>query len=590
MLRTRSSMIMSCRETGERSTVMCGIAGIVNVSAHDEAGPVLKKMLETMQHRGPDGAGFVMDGYLERKMKLEDLTLGGRKGRAALGHIRLAITGERTGLQPFQSDNGKLSMLHNGEIYNYQDLRSSLGKGGKVSTGTDSEVILHLIEKEYHGNLLNAVMKVLPVLDGVFALAVNDGEQTIIVRDRIGVRQLYYAGNEKYTAFASEKKPLMAVSSHETKIHRLLPGQLAVLNGKEVKTYRYWDARHVKPKTLIAAKEEAFREYGKAMWESVAKRVAGRERVGIIFSGGIDSLMIAFMVKKLGVPLTCYTAGCKGAMDVMWSRKLSKLFDFPLQVKTLTIRDIEDLIPQVIMDIEDYSLNQVEVAIPIYASVQMAQQAGERVILTGQGADELFGGYSWYPKIVDQEGYEAFEDYSWNDAFLLYKECLEREDKIAMAHSIELRVPFLDLEVIKTAFRIAPQLKIVRGGDQIGKRIHREYCRLLGIPEAIAFRRKEAAQHGANVHDAFEMLADTMNITEAMLAKAGYDPDRSIAEKLGSSSRYGFRYGDLHLWKPLARVQYYLDSIASQLKLLTPQMNQRWMTTTNNLSEMLLCP
>jgi asparagine synthase (glutamine-hydrolysing) len=564
---------------------MCGIAGIVSVGASDEVGIILKQMLQTMQHRGPDGAGFVIDRYLERKMKLEDLSLKGRKGHTALGHVRLAITGERTGLQPFQSDNGKLSMLHNGEIYNYQELRSSLGVGKKVSTNTDSEVILQLIDKEYDGNLLNAIRRILPDLDGVFALAVNDGKQTIIVRDRIGVRQLYYCSNGRYTAFASEKKPLMAFSSPETKIHRLLPGQLAVLNGKEVKNYTYWDANCIKPKTLITTKEEAFRAYGKAIWKSVAKRVAGRERVGIIFSGGIDSLMIAHMVKKLGVPFTCYTAGCKGAMDIRWSRLLSKLFDFPLRVKNLTLNDIENLIPQVITDIEDHSLNQVEVAIPIYASVQMAQQAGERVILTGQGADELFGGYSWYPKIVDQEGYESFERYSWEDAFLLYKECLEREDKIAMAHSIELRVPFLDPEVIKAAFRIAPQLKILRDGDHFGKRIHREYCQSLGIAKDFAFRKKEAAQHGANVHDAFEKIADKMHITESMLMEAGYDPDKSIVEKLGSSSRYGFRYGDLHLWKPLARVQYYLDSVAAQLKLLMPRIREHWVVTTNNLDK-----
>ena len=130
---------------------MCGIAGIVSVDASDEVGFVLKQMLQTMQHRGPDGAGFVIDRYLERKMKLEDLSLNGRKGHTALGHVRLAITGERTGLQPFQSDNGKLSMLHNGEIYNYQELRLSLGVDKKVSTNTDSEVILQLIEKECGG-------------------------------------------------------------------------------------------------------------------------------------------------------------------------------------------------------------------------------------------------------------------------------------------------------------------------------------------------------------------------------------------------------------------------------------------------------
>ena len=184
----------------------------------------------------------------------------------------------------------------------------------------------------------------------------------------------------------------LAIASPGVTIHRLLPGQLAVLNGKEVEKHMFWDSQQIRSESHLKTKEESFHHYGTAIWEAVRKRVAGRERVGIIFSGGIDSLLIAYLVRKLGVPFTCYTAGCKGAADARWSQKLSKMFNFPLQVKTLTVNDIEDLIPQVIKDIEDYSLNQVEVAIPIYAAVQMAQQAGERVILTGQGADELFGG------------------------------------------------------------------------------------------------------------------------------------------------------------------------------------------------------
>ena len=213
----------------------------------------------------------------------------------------------------------------------------------------------------------------------------------------------------------------------------------------------------------------------------------------------------------------------------------------------------------------------------------MAQEAGERVILTGQGADELFGGYPWYSTIVDEEGYGSFESYSWDDTFLLYKECLEREDKIAMAHSIELRVPFLDPKVINVAFNISPKLKITRGNDHLGKRIHREYCRSVGIPDDISFRKKEAAQHGANVHSAFEKLANQTHITEAMLEKAGYNPNLSVTEKLGSSSRYGFLYGNVHLWKPKLHVQYYLDSVAAQLKMLIPNVRKHWVTTTDNL-------
>ncbi|MFQ5825528.1 MAG: asparagine synthetase B family protein [bacterium] len=547
---------------------MCGISGIVS-SNENETGNYLKKMLHSMQHRGPDGAGLMIGGVVKRKKKLEELNFKKMKGSIALGHVRLAITGGTDGLQPFQSKDGHLSLLHNGEIYNYKKLRQQLK--GNLESDTDSEVIIRLVEKHYQGDLKTAVEKVLPMLDGVYAFVITDNKQTIIARDKIGVRQLYYYINSDHIAFASEKKPLYAISGESIEIHRLLPGHLAVITEQYFQDIAYWTPEAIRATHHIKVKEKAIKVYKQAIQEAIRKRVAGRKHVGVIFSGGIDSFLLAYEVQKLGISFTCYTAGREGAADIKWAHKLAEQFNFPLKIKILTVKDIEELIPQIIRDIEDHSLNQVEVSVPIYASVRMAQEAGERVILTGQGADELFGGYPWYSTIVNQEGYESFERYSWEDTFLLYKECLEREDKIAMAHSLELRVPFLDPAVVKVAFQISPELKLSPNNDAFGKRVHREYCVSRGIPAEIAFRKKEAAQHGANVHDAFEELANGNGVTKSMLETIGYDPEKTVTEILGSSSRYGFRYGDYHLWKPSPQVQYYLDSHAARLGLLPPK-------------------
>lgn len=563
---------------------MCGIAGVVSASG-DETSVYLNRMLESMQHRGPDGAGIMIGGEVQHQDKLEDLDFA-KKGKIGLGHVRLAITGGALGLQPFQSRDGKLSLLHNGEIYNYKKLRMELSDEAQFETNTDSEVIIRLIEKHYDGNLTEAVQKVLPQLDGVWALAITDNKQSIIARDKIGVRQIYFHSNNQTVTFASEKKPLWAVGGKEAEIDRLLPGHMAVVNGTGIQDMIFWSAESIKTKKHIRDRKQAVAEYGKAVQEAVRKRVDGKDHVGIIFSGGIDSFLIAYEVQKLGVDFTCYTAGREDATDIQWAKELARRYDFPLKIDILSVDDIEKLIPQIIKDIEDYSLNQVEVSVPIYASVRMAQEAGERVLLSGQGADELFGGYPWYPTIVDQEGHSSFEKYSWEDAFLLYKECLEREDKISMAHSIELRVPFLDPEVVKVAFHISPKLKIDKDNDTLGKRIHREYCVSRGIPETIAFRMKEAAQHGANVHHAFEELAINNGISEAQLEAAGYDPNQTVIEKLGSSSRYGYRYGDHHLWKPLPQVQYYLDSVANSLNLLLPGPKRHIDAVNQNLDKL----
>lgn len=185
---------------------MCGIAGIV-CREDSELGAPLKRMLGSMHHRGPDGAGFTIGDNLERRDSFDHLIFRNRRGRTALGHVRLAITGEAAALQPFQTRDRRLSLLHNGEIYNYRELCSELGESGSAFKGSDSEVILRFLEREYRGNLPEAVLRILPRLDGVYALAITDHQQTVVVRDRIGVRQLYFCQKDGEVGFASEKKP-----------------------------------------------------------------------------------------------------------------------------------------------------------------------------------------------------------------------------------------------------------------------------------------------------------------------------------------------------------------------------------------------
>ena len=564
---------------------MCGIAGIIS-SSQRQIGKELMQMLQSMQHRGPDGAGYVIDNTLRRGSRIEDLSLQGRKGYVGLGHVRLSITGEHSAFQPFQSDDGKLSLLHNGEIYNYKNIRADLKNPDAVQTNSDSEVILRYIEENYNGDLTDTVKTLLHELDGVYALAISDGNKTIIARDKVGVRQLYYCSTDDHIAFASEKKPIYKLAGKEADIHRLPPGHMMTFEKSEGHSITdFFSLDELKVAPALTGINEAMAAYDKAIMDAVKKRVMGRDRVGIIFSGGIDSLLIAYLVKKLGVPFTCYTAGRgKNASDIEWARKLAEEFDFPIQTKILSADDIESLVPEIIRDIEDQSLNQVEVAIPIYASVRMAQEQGERVILTGQGADELFGGYPWYPKLAEKEGYDSFVKHSFEDTYLLYKECLEREDKISMAHSLELRVPFLDPGVIKVAFQIAPELKIQKGSDLLCKRIHRSYCQSIGIPDNIANRVKEAAQHGAGIHSTFDEIAHKNSPEEQSLQEAGYNSEKTVSEILGSSSRYGFRFGDEHMWKPSPCVQYYLDSVALDLGLLPEAAEDHLHEVRNNLT------
>lgn len=560
---------------------MCGIAGIVSADARD-LGPFLESMLRAQQHRGPDGAGIVVGRRCQRRESLDRIDFKNQVGTAGLGHVRLAITGGADGVQPFSSADGRLHLLHNGEIYNYRELWRGLKGNAPLQTGSDSEVFCRLIEDVYRGDLVAAVERVLPHLDGVYAAAVTDGEMTVIARDRIGVRQLYFASVGDLVAFSSEKKPLWELFGAGARIERLLPGHMLVMRPGSAQTRCFWKPHRAEPS--ISGARDAINRYAAVIEAAVRKRVAGQPRVGVIYSGGVDSYLIAELVRRAGVPFTCYTAGrSETAPDVVWARRTAAEHGFPLHVSALTNDGIDAMLPEVMETIEDHSLNQVEVALPVFASIRAAQEAGERVVLNGQGADELFGGYPWYAAIVDRVGYDEFVARSWEDTFLLYKECLEREDKIAMAHSLELRVPFLDPAVIDVAFAIAPQLKVFPGNDTVRKRVHRAASIALGVPEEVAFRAKDAAQHGANVHDAVFEIAEQDGLSARALADSSYDPGRSVTETLGSSSRYGYRYGDAALWEPPAHVQFHLDGIAARIGLLTGDARANWEAAARGL-------
>jgi asparagine synthase (glutamine-hydrolysing) len=564
---------------------MSGIAGIATRREDVQIGNLLHQMLETIRHHGLDSAGCVVEGTTVHRKHVRELNLEGKKGRVAIGHVKLSGGDGNAIAQPSQSRNGDLSILLMGSVHNAHEVRAKLTGEHGGETVNPCEVILDLAERYYQGHLTTAMQKILPQLEGEYSLAMTDQKETLIARDPTGLRQLYYFINRDAAVFASEKKPLLRIGGPEADIHRLEPGHLVIFNGKGFQETHFWNPDSMRVDDAMEDKARVLENYGLVFEEAVRRRIADAERVGIIFSGGIDSVLVAWMVKQIGVPLTCYTVGRDGGSDTGMARTIAAELDLPIKVRTLELDEIEKAIPEIVSTIEDHSLNQVEAAIAYFMATRMAAEAGESNILTGQGPDEIFGGYPWYSTIVDREGYESFERYSWEDTLLSYKETFERENKIAAAQGLEMSVPYVDPKVITMAFRVRPELKIKRGKDPYQKRIHREFALLRGIPEEIAFRKKEAAQHGANVHTALEDLAKKAGLTEGTIHRTGYDPDKSVIEKLGSSSRYGFRYGDGHLWKPLAHVQYYLDCIGGELNLLPPQSRDQWLETRRKLTE-----
>jgi len=498
----------------------------------------LYDMLKKMEHRGPDTHGVYLDGKIDRVNHIEELKENlASETHIALSHSRLEIMGKQKITQPYISCNGKIALIHNGEIFNYQELRTLLYKKHEIKTGSDSEVIVHLLGEVYQGDLLDAVKKIIGLLDGTYSLAVTDGNSVVIARDPIGKRPLYYIRNQEITYFASEKKALW--NGKDTP-QRLNPGDILTIDNSGVEVCEGFHLQF--PQIDIVDFREAVEIYKNVLIKAVKKRLMGLivSRIGVIFSGGIDSVLVSKLLQREGKNSICYCTGTEESGDIVAARSVAE--DLGLELKTTIITEdmVEDILPEIIQNVEESGLLQVEVAIPMYLAAKLAGEDDIKVMFTGQAADELFAGYPWYKDVLRDFGYVRLHEKLWEDLILSYTDTLEREDKLTMAHSIELRAPYLDKHLIQTVMRMSPRLKIQDKNDNLRKTVHRQAAVELGIPPYIAFRTKNPAQSGSGIHEIIE------NIAKRHIGGIDYNLVHvNINSDKGSIYRYGNNvYGD----------------------------------------------
>ncbi len=495
---------------------MCAITGIIGENIGDK----LYNMLQTLKHRGPDKSGVYVDGKISHG-NLENLTIP--PGNIGLGHNLLSIVGSEV-VQPLTNED--IILVCNGEIYNYSQLYSDLEDTSyDFKTNSDSEVVLALLTKHYHGSLLQAVPPVVEQLDGDYAFAAYDGKDLVAVRDPLGVKPLYYGEQNALFGFASERKALWGVGINKT--HSLPPN--FILHNKELVPLpqrQFWD------ETISSWKESPFQNESKEfsiinefsrstqvtlnkehlkekkhlkkdlenhIRGSVKKRTRGLEKVGILFSGGVDSTLLAVLCADLGIETELYAVGSEGSPDPVFASKVADDMGLPLHIRIVDEDVVRKYTPLVLNAIEEWNVMKLGVGMTTYLAAEMAHKHGQRVILSGQGADELFAGYHRYLNFYQQKCEEAQEDLQ-NDVVNLYHVNLERDDKVTMANSVELRVPYLDLQIINIAMNIPMYYKINGPDDKLRKCILREVASQIGVPHEIAKRPKKAAQYGSGIH------------------------------------------------------------------------------------------
>jgi len=478
---------------------MCSIIGFVDKRPRN-VGEALTMLTQT-RHRGPDAVGLYVDGKIEQGKGLSQISKLPRAGMICLGHARLEIVGGAAGLQPLASCDGKLSLIHNGEIYNYRELRQLLARH-RVATESDSEVLVHLIEEFYQGDLPAAVRQAMPLLDGMYAFAVTDGTRVVVARDPVGKKPVYYVEGFPFY-FASEPKALRGAGRE---IERLSPGDILVIDRNRITVQEGYQIEE--SPIRLTELEAAIREYGIVFDRAIDKRVMGLDRAAVLLSGGVDSTLVAKAISNRGIPVTGYCAGVRDSLDVQNAMYSAEQMNIPLRTTCLTDEIVKEVLPAVIEAIELNGMVQVEAAVPMFLAARMASEDGHKVLLTGQGADELFGGYAWYCSVVAEHGHLTLHKRMWEDIAKLYLDTLEREDRMTMAHSIELRAPFLDRDVIRKAMQISPRLKVKDADDPVRKWVHREFALRQGVPPFIAKGEKVRAQDGSAIPAIIQSLAE----------------------------------------------------------------------------------
>ena len=471
----------------------------------------------------------------------------------------------------------KPTVIYDGHLYDFKDTTSRLSRVQHRVNETAADSLAHLLG-DLPGNLEQKVRRALISLDGDYALAARGIDQILIARDHLGTKPLYFAESEHLSAFASNKKPLWKIGLEEIK--PLRAGTLAILDQEGVSVRR---ASPLRKRTVeISSMARAVNTYEQAFRSAMTKRLGvmnHARKVGVLLSGGVDSCLIAKMLhdiaSSMGMEMIAYSVGLPESPDLDFAREFAGELSIKHRMKILSLDVVKEYIPKVIEAAEDSDFVQVETGIGLYAALEMASHDGVTGVLSGQGPDELWGGYSWYPKVLGRDGRQELCRRMWDDFTRADIETLDRENKIAMAHGIELFFPFLDTEVIDVAMSVASELKVTSEEDNLGKHPHRQLAIQMGISEKYANREKLAIQHGTGIHGVLDNIAKRNGFDPSLVKDIGYRSEEITTEKMGSSARYGYRYIDKKLWQVPQHVQLFLHALAYRKGLLDISVRDR---------------
>lgn len=483
---------------------MCGIVCAFDLKEKSEVlRPQVLEMAKAIRHRGPDWSGIYSDD------------------KVIMAHERLAIVDPASGKQPLLSDDCKLILAANGEIYNHRELRKQFEGNYDFKTESDCEVILALYKEKG--------VDFIDDMNGIFGFAIYDAEKNeyFVARDHMGIIPLYIGWDQNGTFYvASELKALEGVCS---KIQLFPPGHyMSSKDGKFVQWYK----RDWTEFDAVKDNETSIAKIKEALEAAVQRQLMSDVPYGVLLSGGLDSSVTSAIAKKYAQKrvesdgkkdawwpqLHSFSVGLEGSPDLAAARKVADHIDTVHHEIKFTIQEGLDAIRDVIYNLETYDITTIRASTPMYLMARVIKSMGIKMVLSGEGADELFGGYLYFHKAPNAQ--EFHEETVRKLSKLHMYDCL-RANKSLAAWGIEGRVPFLDKEFMDVAMSINPQDKMING-ERMEKWVVRKAFEDM-IPESVAWRQKEQFSDGVG-YSWIDTLKEMVNdlITDEQMANAHF--------------------------------------------------------------------
>lgn len=344
--------------------------------------------------------------------------------------------------------------------------------------------------------------------DGAYVFAVITPDALIVGRDALGLMPLYFAKNESLVAFASKRKALWKLGLKNAE--SFPPGNIATI--KKHLSFSFKPIKTVKqPKIKPFKMKFAAERLQRLLLQSVKARVSDVKEVAVAFSGGLDSGTVAFLAKKCGVNVELITVSLENMPETSHAEDAAEALALPIHTRTITVNDVEKTLPTVLWLIENPNPVQASIALPLFWTAEHAKKHGFNVLLAGQGADELFGGYHRYLGVYAEKGPEELQKMLFSDVMRCHETNFQRDYHTCAFHQVELRLPFADFRVVNFALSLPLSLKIDSYEDMLRKRVLRQVAENLRVPKLIVWKTKKAVQYAAGTDKALQTLAKREN-------------------------------------------------------------------------------